>query len=80
MAVIPSLGLRTRAAAFSLVTLQAMPCGCVAGVYRARPAVVEVDVVEAKGPHCRFFGHRTGHVMRLGVPDSMELEGNEPRV
>lgn len=80
MAVIESMALGTRATALTLVTLQTMPCGCVAAVYRARPTVVEVDVVEAKGPHCRFFGHRSGQVMRLGVPDPMNAEGGEPRV
>jgi hypothetical protein len=80
MAVISSTAIRNRAAAFSLVTLQTMPCGCVAGVYRAQPTIVEVDVVEAKGPHCRFYRHRTGEVMRLGVSDLTSEEGSEPRV
>lgn len=70
----------TRAAALSLVTLQTLPCGCVAAVYRTRPTAVEVDIVEAKGPHCRFYAHQLGRVMHLGMPDWPEEEGLEPRV
>ena len=59
---------RRRSDAMTLLALETMPCGCVAGVYQARPTVVEVEFVEAKGPHCVFSGHRTGKVTRLGVP------------
>ncbi len=69
-----------RAAAMPLLALETMPCGCVAGVYQARPTVVEVEFVEAKGPHCVFSRHRTGHVTRLGVPESMVAETGEPLV
>jgi hypothetical protein len=69
MAGIPALSKSMRPAAFTLVTLQTMPCGCVAAIYRARPTVVEFDVLEAKGPHCRFYGHRPGEVIDLGVSD-----------
>jgi hypothetical protein len=58
-----------RAAAMSLLALETLPCGCVTAVYRARPTVVEVEFVEAKGPHCLFHRHRQGHVTRLGVPE-----------
>ena len=63
----------------TLVTLQTMPCGCVAAIYRARPTVVEVELVEAKGPHCRFYRHRTGQVISLGVPDWQDGEPTNPR-
>jgi hypothetical protein len=66
--------------AMTLVTLQPMPCGCVAAIYRARPTVVELELVEAKGPHCRFYGHRTGQVISLGVPDMLGRGGPEPTV
>jgi hypothetical protein len=66
--------------ALTLVTLETQPCGCVTAVYRAQPGVVEVDVVEAKGPHCLFFGHRTGQVVRLGMPGPPDIEGDEPRI
>ena len=80
MALIPAAAFGARSAALTLVTLETLPCGCVTAVYRARPTVVEVDVVEAKGPHCRFFGHRAGQVTRLGVPDPLDSEGAEPLV
>lgn len=71
---------RHRAAAMTLLALETMPCGCVAGVYQARPTVVEVEFVEAKGPHCVFSGHRTGHVTRLGVPEALIADTGEPLV
>ena len=39
-----------------------------------------VEFVQAKGPHCVFTRHRTGHVTRLGVPESMVAETGEPLV
>jgi hypothetical protein len=77
---IPAPGNRHRAASMSLLGLESMPCGCVAGVYQARPTVVEVEFVEAKGPHCVFARHRVGEVMRLGVPESMIVDLGEPLV
>ena len=73
-------GANHRAAAMTLLALETLPCGCIAGVYQARPTVVEVEFVEAKGPHCVFSRHRTGHVTRLGVPDSMVADTGEPLV
>jgi len=73
-------GKNQRAAAMTLLALETLPCGCVAGVYQARPTVVEVEFVEAKGPHCVFSRHRTGHVTRLGVPESMVADTGEPLV
>jgi len=68
----PQATLRTsKPAALTLVTLQSLPCGCVCGVYRARPTVVELELVEAKGPHCLFFRHQTGSVVRLGLPEHL---------
>lgn len=61
----------------TLVTLQALPCGCVVAVYRARPATVDVEFIEAKGPHCRFFGHRAGRMALLGVTDSAGYDGDD---
>jgi hypothetical protein len=57
---------RSRAAAPKPVAYQALPCGCVAGLYLASPDVVEVEFVEAKGPHCRVRGHRAGHMVSIG--------------
>lgn len=61
-----------RSNAMTLLALETLPCGCVAGVYQARPMPVEVEFVEAKGPHCVFPRHRPGQVNRLGVPDSRD--------
>jgi len=77
---ISTSGNNQRAAAMTLLALETLPCGCVAGVYQARPTVVEVEFVEAKGPHCVFSRHRTGHVTRLGVPESMVADTGEPLV
>ena len=76
----PSMSRGTRGASLSLVNLETLPCGCVSGVYRARPTVVEVELVEAKGPHCLFYRHRAGQVTRLGLPDEWETEGGEALV
>jgi hypothetical protein len=46
-------------------------------VYRARPTVVEVELLEAKGPHCLFYRHRAGQVTRLGMPDPSDLDAGE---
>ena len=62
----------TRPAPLTLIALEALPCGCVSGLYRANPTAnpgpVELELVEAKGPHCVFVEHRAGSVVRLGVP------------
>jgi hypothetical protein len=73
-------GKNHRASSMTLLALETLPCGCVAGVYQARPTVVEVEFVEAKGPHCVFSRHRTGHVTRLGVPEMMVADTGEPLV
>ena len=61
----------SRAASLTLITLESLPCGCVSGVYQASPTVVEVELVEAKGPHCVYDEHRNGGVVRLGLPDGL---------
>ena len=68
---LPSMASGVGASALTLLTLQAMPCGCVAAVYQAPLTVVEVELLEAKGPHCRFYGHRPGQVVRMGVADPL---------
>jgi hypothetical protein len=50
---------------YALDTLEPLPCGCVAGVYRARLSEVEVVAVEARGPHCLHSHHRAGRVIGL---------------
>lgn len=61
----------SRASTLSLVTLESLPCGCVSGVYQTNPTMVEVELVEAKGPHCVYAAHRPGGVVRLGVPEEL---------
>ena len=70
----------SKAATLTLVTLQSLPCGCVSAVYRARPTVVELELVEAKGPHCLYLRHQTGKVVRLGLPEQILTEGDEAAV
>ena len=67
-------------AALMLIGLESMPCGCISGVYRARTNGVEVGLVEAKGPHCLFYGHRAGDVVWLGGSDEYAETGRESRV
>ena len=61
-----------RSNAMTLLALETMPCGCVAGWYRGAPMAVEVEFVEAKGPHCVFSRHRAGQVNRLGIAEAAE--------
>jgi len=67
----------SRPATLTLVMLESLPCGCVSGTYQASPTVVELELVEAKGPHCLFGAHRIGGVVRLGLPEDIALEGGE---
>jgi hypothetical protein len=63
-----------------LITLEQMPCGCVAAFYRANPTAVEVELVEAKGPHCRYYGHRTGRMISLRAPESVDPERRKSQI
>lgn len=76
----PAMSRGGRTDPLTLITLQTLPCGCVAGVYRTRPSVVDVELLEAKGPHCRFYGHRADQVISLGVADMLDNLGTEPSV
>lgn len=72
----PTTHRQSRPAALSLLALESLPCGCVSGVYQANPTVVELELVEAKGPHCLHLAHRIGGVVRLGLPeDIFEADG-----
>jgi len=64
----------------TLVNLETMSCGCVAALYRARPMLVEIELVEAKGPHCRYYRHQAGEMIGLGVSDPLDGPGTEPQV
>jgi hypothetical protein len=63
---------RSHATAPKPVAYQALPCGCVSGVYLASPDVVELELVEAKGPHCRVLGHRAGRLVGIGMVGDVE--------
>jgi hypothetical protein len=76
----PTTHRASRAAALTLVALETLPCGCVSGVYVANPTVVELELVEAKGPHCVFPDHCQGGVVRLGMPEEMMYSGDEASV
>ncbi|MGH9346691.1 MAG: hypothetical protein ACRD26_05430 [Vicinamibacterales bacterium] len=76
----PTTHRSSRAAPLTLVALESLPCGCVSGVYQANPTVVELELVEAKGPHCVFPAHRPGGVVRLGLPDDIPDMGDEATV
>ncbi|MFN2447915.1 MAG: hypothetical protein ABR606_20315 [Vicinamibacterales bacterium] len=59
---------------YALDALQSLPCGCVAGVYRAKPGEIGVVALEARGPHCLHRHHRAGRVIGLGSPDESGWE------
>jgi hypothetical protein len=55
---------------YTLDALHALPCGCVAAVFRAFPLDMEVVSLEARGPHCLHPAHQMGRVLQLGTGDS----------
>lgn len=58
----------------------ALPCGCVAGAYRAVPWSLSLVRVEAKGPHCWRNEHAQDQVLDValhGHEDDDEGEGYE---
>lgn len=67
----PTAHRSSRTGALTLVALESLPCGCVSGVYQSSPSVVELELVEAKGPHCVYMTHQQGRVVRLGLPDDL---------
>lgn len=58
---------------YALDALHALPCGCVAAVYRTQPSDTEVVALEARGPHCLYASHETGRVLGLSTSDSGRL-------
>ena len=61
------------ASLYALDALHALPCGCVAAVYRTQPHDTEVVALEARGPHCLYASHETGRVLGLNTSDSGRL-------
>ena len=58
---------------YTLDALHALPCGCVAAVYRTSPLDFEVVSLEARGPHCLYAQHQTGRVLGLGAREPDRL-------
>lgn len=58
---------------YALDTLHALPCGCVAAVYRTQPLETEVLSLEARGPHCVYTQHEVGRVLGLSTGDGDSL-------
>lgn len=58
---------------YALDALHALPCGCVAAVYRTQPSDTEVVALEARGPHCLYASHETGRLLGLSTSDSGRL-------
>ena len=50
---------------YAFDSLRALPCGCVAAIYRTHPWEVEVVALEARGPHCLYHQHEQGAVVAL---------------
>ena len=49
---------------YTLDALHALPCGCVAAVFKA--ADLELISLEARGPHCMYAQHQAGRVLGVG--------------
>jgi hypothetical protein len=58
---------------YAFDSLHALPCGCVAAVYRTQPREVQVVALEARGPHCLRREHAIGSVLGLEMGDSDRL-------
>jgi hypothetical protein len=57
---------------FALDGLHALPCGCVAAVYRASQMDLELVSLEARGPHCVNRQHQTGRLLGMGAASGLE--------
>ena len=58
---------------YTLNALHALPCGCVAAVYRTTPLDLELVSLEARGPHCLYAQHQAGRLLGLGAPEGDRL-------
>jgi hypothetical protein len=76
----PTTHRSARPASLTLVALESLPCGCICSIHQASPTVVELELVEAKGPHCLYPSHRMGDVVRLGLPEEFSDLGDEVAV
>jgi hypothetical protein len=55
---------------YTLDGLHALPCGCVAAVYRTSLLDVEVVSLEARGPHCVHRQHQAGRLLGLAASET----------
>ena len=60
-------------ASYAVDSLHALPCGCVAAVYRTQPFDLDVIAVEARGPHCVNRQHEMGSVLGVGTNEAGRL-------
>jgi hypothetical protein len=58
---------------YAFDSLRALPCGCVAAIYRTHPWDFEVTALEARGPHCVYQQHEQGTVVGLVPAESDRL-------
>ena len=58
---------------YALDTLHALPCGCVAALFKSQPGDLEVLSLEARGPHCFYPQHQSGRVLGLGMNEPDRL-------
>lgn len=58
---------------YALDALHALPCGCVAAVFRTQAPDLAIVSLEARGPHCRYAQHQAGRVLELGGQDEGRL-------
>jgi hypothetical protein len=56
----------------------ALPCGCVAGAYRAAPWALSLVRLDAKGPHCPRAEHALDQVLDVDVDEDEEDEDQIP--
>lgn len=55
-------------------SFEALPCGCVAGAYRAMPWSLNLVRLEAKGPHCPRTEHELNHVLDVDIEEDADPE------
>jgi hypothetical protein len=58
---------------YALDALHALPCGCVAAVYKTQPLEIEVVSLEVRGPHCVYSQHQAGRVLGVGAEEPDRL-------
>jgi hypothetical protein len=58
---------------YTLDALHALPCGCVAAVYRTQPLDAEIVSLEARGPHCLYSQHQQGRLLGMNEADADRL-------